>query len=82
MELSADLHIFGDKRIGTDDAVFADLDVMSTIAPIPIKLLSPTVQPWSIAKMPNRHAFANGDDSNTFIGVYHTVFLHITILPK
>ena len=31
--------------------------------------------------MPNRHAFANGD-GDTFIGVYHTVFLHITIFAQ
>lgn len=75
------MHIFGDKRIGTDDAVFADLGIIEHNRTDTNQAIITNGAAVKHRQMPNRHALANGD-SNTFISVYHTVFLHITIFAQ
>ena len=43
---------FGDQRAGADQGVLADLEPLSRIAPMPIRLLSPTMQPCSMTLWP------------------------------
>ena len=70
----------GDKRIGTDDAVFADLGVMHNLRPIPIKLCSPTVQLVKHRQNAQSSRPSPMVDSNTFISVYHHFSVSRTLL--
>ena len=67
-----DLHIFGDKRIGTNDAVLPIWALFSTIGTDTNRYYHQRCSRVA-SPMPNRHAFANGD-GDILSSVLYTLF--------